>query len=60
MDTKGESGMGRGGGVMNWEIESDIYILIYIKWITNKNLLYKKVKFKNSKTPVLTISTRHF
>ena len=43
MDTKGESGMGRGGGVMNWEIESDIYILIYIKWITNKNLLYKKI-----------------
>ena len=28
-----------GGGVMNWEIGIDICI----KWITNKNLLYKKV-----------------
>ena len=26
-----------------------IYTLICIKWITNKNLLYKKIKFKNSK-----------
>ena len=31
------------GGVMNWEIEIDIYTLICIKWITNKNLLYKKI-----------------
>ena len=38
MDTKG----GRGGG-MNWEIGIDIYTLIGIKWITNKNLLYKKI-----------------
>ena len=52
MDTKGHSGRGGGGGVMNWEIGIDIYILICIKWITNKNLLYKninKIKFKNSK-----------
>ena len=51
MDTKGESDRG-GGGVMNWEIGIDIYTLICIKWITNKNLLYKKInkiKFKNSK-----------
>ena len=52
MDTKGESGMGCGGG-MNWEIGVDMYTLICIKWITNKNLLYKKInkiKFKkNSK-----------
>ena len=37
---------------MNWEIEIYIYTLIGIKWITNKNLLYKKInkiKFKNSK-----------
>ena len=33
-----------GGGVMNWEIGIDIYTLIGIKWITNKNLLYKKNK----------------
>ena len=38
---RGESG-GGGGGVMNWEFGIDIYILICIKWITNKNLLYKK------------------
>ena len=31
-----------GGGGMNWEIGIDIYTLICIKWITNKNLLYKK------------------
>ena len=40
---RGESGWGRGGGgVMNWEIGIDIYTLICIKWITNKNLLFKK------------------
>ena len=30
-------------GGMNWEIGIDIYTLICIKWITNKNLLYKKI-----------------
>ena len=47
---RGESG--GGWGVTNWEIGIDIYTLICIKWITNKNLLYKKInkiKFKNSK-----------
>ena len=33
---------GGGSGGMNWEIGIDIYTLICIKWITNKNLLYKK------------------
>ena len=37
MDTKG--GNWRGGGGMNWETGFDIYTLICIKWITNKNLL---------------------
>ena len=38
---RGESGGGGGGGgVMNWEIGIDMYTLICIKWITNKNLLY--------------------
>ena len=41
-----------GGGVMNWEIGIDIYTLICIKLITNKNLLYKKInkiqKFKKN------------
>ena len=48
MDTKG--GKWEGGGGMNWEIGIDIYTLICIKWITNRNLLYKKInkiKFKN-------------
>ena len=40
MDTKGE----RGGGGMNWEIGFDIYTLICIKQVTNKNLLYEKMK----------------
>ena len=42
MDTKGGSGGGGGGG-MNWEIGIDMYTLMCIKWMTNKNLLYKKI-----------------
>ena len=35
---------GAGGcGVMNWEIGIDMYTLMCIKWITNENLLYKKL-----------------
>ena len=35
---------------MNSEIGIDMYTLICIKWITNKNLLYKKtIKLKNLK-----------
>ena len=44
--------VGRGGGVMNWEIGINMYTLTCIKWITNKNLLYKKInkiKFKKLK-----------
>ena len=43
---------GGGGGVMNWEIGIDMSTLICIEWITNKNLLYKKInkiKFKKNK-----------
>ena len=50
--TYGQQGakvVGGSGGVMNWEIGIDIYTLICIKWITNKNLLYKKInKIKNN------------
>ena len=46
MDTKGGKWQGAGCVVMNWEIGIDIYTLICIKWITNKNLLYKKNKIK--------------
>ena len=45
-----------GGGGMNWEIGIDIYTLIYIKWITNENLLYKKtnkIKFKRKIQKIL-------
>ena len=52
MDTKGGKGGGSGGGGMNWAIGIDMYTLMCIKWMTNKNLLYKKInkiKFKNSK-----------
>ena len=41
-----------GGGGMNWAIVIDMYTLMCIKWITNKNLQYKKInkiKFKTSK-----------
>ena len=31
------------GGGMNWEIGIDMYTLMCIKWMTNKNLLYKKI-----------------
>ena len=37
---------GKGGGGMNWEIGIDMYTPICIKWMTNKNLLYKKIKEK--------------
>ena len=46
MDTK----QGKGWGGMNWEVGIDIYTLIGIKQITNKNLLYKKInKIQNKK-----------
>ena len=44
---------GGSGGRMNWEIGIDVYTLICIKWITNTNLLYKKInkiKFKKKKS----------
>ena len=53
MDTKGGKPWGGGdGGVMNWAIGFDMYTLMCIKLMTNKNLRYKKInkiKFKNSK-----------
>ena len=44
MHTKRGGSGGGGGGVMNWEVGIDMYTLICIKWITNKNLLYKNIK----------------
>ena len=44
MDTKrGKRQGGGGGGVMNWAIGIDMYTLMCIKLMTNKDLLYKKI-----------------
>ena len=52
MDTNGGKGRGgSGGGGMNWAIGIDMYTLMCIKLMTNKNLLYKninKIKFKKN------------
>ena len=43
MDTKGgKLWCGGDGGVLNWAIEIDMYTLMCIKLMTNKNLQYKK------------------
>ena len=43
MDTKGGKRQGGGGDdVMNWASGIDMYTLMCIKLMTNKNLLYKK------------------
>ena len=58
MDAKGgkRGGGGGGGGGMNWEIGIDMYTLLCIKWITNKNLLYKKNnKIKKNKNKIKLI-----
>ena len=44
MNTKGGKRRGGGGGgVMNWAIGIDMYTLMCIKLMTNKDLLYKKI-----------------
>ena len=53
MDTKGgKPRVGGDGGVLNWAIGIDMYTLMFIKLMNNKNLLYKKInkiKLKNLK-----------
>ena len=45
MDTTGGKPQGGGDGdVMNWAIGIDMYTLMCIKLMTNKNLQYKKKK----------------
>ena len=44
MDTMQGKRRGGGGGVMNWAIGIDMYTVMCIKLMTNKNLLYKKKK----------------
>ena len=65
MDTKGGKRQGGGGGgVMNWAIGIDMYTLMCIKWMTNKDLLYKKInkiKFQKEKRKKKSDnSERHF
>ena len=59
MDTKGGKRLGGGGdGVMNWAIGIDMYTLMCIKLMTNKDLLYKKInkiKFKKKERKDLFI-----
>ena len=53
------AGVGGDGGVLNWAIWIDMYTLMCIKLMTNKDLLYKKnklnkiqkLKKKTKKTP---------
>ena len=43
MDTKGgKPRWGGDGGVLNWAIGIDMYTLMCVKLMTNKNLQYKK------------------
>ena len=56
MDTKGGKRQGGGGGgVMNWAIGIDMYTLICIKLITNKNLQYKKKTNKKTTNTKLSL-----
>ena len=52
MDTKGGKRWGGrgGGGVLNWVIGIDMYTLMCIKLMTNKNLLYKNKKKREKKS----------
>ena len=64
MDTKGgKLRWGGDGGVLNWEIGIDLYTLKCIKWMTNKNPLYKKInkiqKFQKKKKKTLKTPHTH-
>ena len=54
---RGESHGGAGdGGVMNWAIGIDMYTLMCIKLMTNKNLQYKKTNQQTKKTTNTKVS----
>ena len=49
MDTKGgRPWEGGDGGVLNWAIGIDMYTMMCIKLMTNKNLQYKKKNKQNN------------
>ena len=53
MDTKGgKPRWGGDGGVLNWAIGIDMYTLMCVKLMTNKNLQYKKTN-KQAKQLIL-------
>ena len=50
MDTNGgKLPWGGDGGVLNWAIGIDMYTLMCIKLMTNKNLQYKQTKKQTNK-----------
>ena len=54
MDTKGgKPWWGGDGGVLNWAIGIDMYRLMCIKLMTNKNLQYKKTNKQTKKQLIL-------
>ena len=58
MDTKRGKRGWWGSAVMNWAIGIDRYTLMCIKWMTNENLLYKKInkiKFKKYISPIIGV-----
>ena len=56
MDTKGGKPRWVGdGGVQNWAIGIDMYTLMCIKLMTNKNLQYKKTNKKNPTNTKLSL-----
>ena len=51
MDSKvGKPWWGGDGGVLNWAIGIDMYTLLCIKLMINKNLQYKQTKKQTKKT----------
>ena len=54
MDTKGgKPQWGWDGGVLNWAIGIDMYTLMCIKLMTNKNLQYKKTNKQTNKKQLI-------
>ena len=55
----GKAAGGGGGGVMNWAIGTDMYTLMCIKWMTNKNLQYKKINKILKKKKIFIFSSKY-
>ena len=57
MDTKGEKPRwGGDGGVLNWAIGIDMYTLMCIKLMTNKNLQYKQTNKQKTTNTKLSLA----